>query len=323
MRGRQDLGSKTLWHLQRIISSRRGSYEYSELPPSSLAPTELSPIETDSPSNEQQASSPVVTRTSTAKLPFRRMFTRNLRYTLVAYVLMLSLTGTFQTLWATFLPTPVYDPAHPPSPNYQPDLPFRFTGGLGLPTSDIGLAMATMGVLGICIQIFLFPIVTHHIGILRSYKLALYLFPLNYTLVPFLSLLPSTTPAPAKKSGPLIWLAICACLLLQVLARAFAIPASNLLVNNACPHPSVLGTTHGLAMSLSSGARTILPILTGWLYGVGLQRGFVVVAWWFLASLALLNIVMSWFVREGSGHEIILEGDVLEDDEDGQRPAQR
>lgn len=98
-------------------------------------------------------------------------------------------------------------------------------------------------------------------------------------------------------------------LFLQVAGRTFALPATTILVNNASPHPSVLGTMHGVAQSLSSAGRTVGPMLGGVVYGLGLKGGMVGAVFWGLSVIALGTCVASLFVREGDGHEIILEGD--------------
>ena len=94
---------------------------------------------------------------------------------------------------------------------------------------------------------------------MRCFRYSLALFPLAYLLAPYLALLPSTTAPPQPASGVLIWLAISLVLTLQVSARTFALPASIILVNNASPHPSVLGTIHGVGQSVSSAMRTLGP----------------------------------------------------------------
>lgn len=75
----------------------------------------------------------------------------------------------------------------------------------------------------------------------------------------------------------------------------------------------MLGTVHGLGQSASSFARTIGPILCGWLYGVGLSKGMIGGVFWGLAGMAIGGLVVSNFLKEGDGHEIWLEGD--EEDE--------
>jgi hypothetical protein len=98
-------------------------------------------------------------------------------------------------------------------------------------------------------------------------------------------------------------------LAIQVMARTFALPATNILVNNSCPHPSVLGTFHGVAQSISSASRTVGPAVAGWLYGRGLIWGIVGTGFWGLACAAVVNNFAAAFVRDSDGHEIVLEGE--------------
>lgn len=217
--------------------------------------------------------------------------------------------GAFNNLWFVFLSTPVADPKHPKPPSFKQRLPFIFTGGLGMPPRDVGFAMAILGVIGIAMQLFIYPIINAKFGTVKSWRIFLYCFPVAYVLVPYLSIVPSATPPPSKKDGILVWISLCCVLFIQVTGRTFALPATTILVNNASPHPSVLGTMHGIGQSLSSAGRAIGPTLGGTLYGVGLKHGVVGGVWWGLSGLALINCIASLWVREGDGHEIILEGD--------------
>ncbi|TDZ30677.1 putative membrane protein [Colletotrichum spinosum] len=237
------------------------------------------------------------------RLPFRRIFTRNVVMTFSAQFLLAFHVGTFNALWFVFLSTPTS-----PEP---PRLPFRFSGGLGMPPQRVGFAMAILGVIGISLQLFVYPRLSARLGTVRAWRLFLYLFPLTYFLVPYLSVVPTTAdaPPPGPKGGAAVWFAIVGVLLLQVLGRTFALPGQTILTNNCTPHPSVLGTIHGLGQSVSSAARTIGPVLCGWLYGQGLAKGVVGAVWWGLAGVAVLGVMASWAVWEGDGHEIWLEGD--------------
>lgn len=169
--------------------------------------------------------------------------------------------------------------------------------------------MATLGGLGIALQLLLYPLLSARLGTLVSWRVFLAFFPLAYFAVPFLSLVPSATEPPAPKSGVQVWVALAGVLALQVLGRTFALPAQTILVNNCTPHPSVLGTVHGVGQSVSSFARTVGPVVGGVLYGLGLEKGVVGGVWWGLSGVAVGGFVASFFVREGNGHEIWLEGD--------------
>ncbi|KAF3760882.1 MFS general substrate transporter, partial [Cryphonectria parasitica EP155] len=243
----------------------------------------------------------------TQRLAFRRIFTRNVCTTLVAHSLLAFHVGTFNSLWFVFLSTPVYDPAKPSAAERH--LPFVFTGGLGLPPAKVGVAMSILGIIGITLQLVVYPALSARLGTVRCLRLFLLCFPVTYFLLPYLSLVPSASPPPSPKSGILLWISIAAVLFFQVVGRTFSLPNSTILVNNCSPHPSVLGTVHGLAQSCTSAARTIGPMLCGYLYGLGLARGVVGAVWWGLSGFATIGWMASWLVREGDGHEIWLEGD--------------
>ncbi|KAM3476482.1 hypothetical protein MY5147_003204 [Beauveria neobassiana] len=252
----------------------------------------------------------------TQRLPFRQIFTRNVILVFVAQFFLTFHIGTFNALWFVFLSTPVYDPSAaepPPPPPPPPRLPFRFTGGLGMPPQRVGLAMAILGVIGILMQLFLYPNLSARLGTLRSWRLSLLCFPLAYFVVPYLAVVPSTALPPAAKAGVAVWLAICGVLFVQVVGRTFALPSMAILINNGSPHPSVLGTVHGLGQSVSSAARTIGPMVGGPVYGFGLNRGYVGLVWWALSGVSVCACLASLFVKEGDGHEVWLQGD--EDDE--------
>ncbi|KAN0102221.1 MFS general substrate transporter [Hyaloscypha variabilis] len=294
IRHKEDLGTKIVRKVSQLFRPRRSSeysHEYSAVPGT---PTDLEL----SPKPRQK-----VTPRWKQKLPFRRIFTYNVISTLIAHSLMATHLGTFNNLWYVFLSTPVAPPSTPRK------LPFVFTGGLGMPPRDVGFAMAVLGVIGICMQLFIYPRVNARLGTVKSWRIFLAAFPIAYILVPFLSIVPSRSPAPAEKDGIWVWISLCFVLFIQVTGRTFALPATTILVNNASPHPSVLGTMHGIAQSMSSAARTLGPALGGKMYGVGLKGGVVGAVFWGLSAVAVVNCIASHFVKEGDGHEIILEGD--------------
>lgn len=255
------------------------------------------------------------------KLPFRRIWTPNVLFTLLAHFTTAFHVGTFNNLWFIFLSADRYDATSPPPQlpdTYHPHGLFRFTGGLGLPPRQVGIAMAILGVIGITLQLAIYPRVNEKWGTIASYRIFVYCFPLAYALAPYLAIVHSSTPPPAPAAGFRVWLAICAVLLVQVVARTFVLPATMILVNNCSPHPSVLGTIHGIAQSVGSSARTAGPAVAGWLFGVGLDHGIVGMAWWGLAGIASFGVLTSTWVREGSGHEIVLE----EEEEEEEAAAQ-
>ncbi|KAI1751393.1 major facilitator superfamily domain-containing protein [Xylaria castorea] len=321
LRDRRDVGIILGHKLKRLFRRNKNSLAYAPLHSrdtsigsAPLTDYELSPG-TPRSSAEAAPKQAIARPRYTNRLSFRRIFSRNVSFTLVSHFFLAFHVGTFNSLWFIFLSTPVYNPADPDPPGFVPHLPFRFTGGLGLPPRSVGLAMALLGVMGISMQLFLYPRLSARLGTLRSSRTFLTFFPITYLVLPFLSIVPSSTGPPSQKTGLAIWTAIGGVLFVQVSARTFALPAQAILLNNCTPHPSILGTVHGLGQSVSSLARTIGPIAGGWLYGLGLNHGFVAGVFWGLAGIAVAGVVVSFWVNEGDGHEIWLEGD-NEDDED-------
>ncbi|KAK7545907.1 MFS transporter [Phyllosticta citricarpa] len=266
--------------------------------------------------SENQASKPAPAQ----KLPFRRIFTRNVVLTFFSHATLAWHIGTFNNLWFVFLSTSRFNPKHPVPPSHHSQtLPFNFTGGLGLPPARIGMALAILGCIGLALQLIVYPPLSTRLGTVRCYRIFLLLFPVAYIIIPFLSLIPSKTPPPQPASGPLVWIAITGALVFVVGGRTFALPSSTILINNCCPHPSVLGTIHGIGQSVSSGTRTLGPMIGGWVFGLGLRIGVVGLAWWMLACIALAGAFLATLVREGSGHEILLPGEKEEDVHSGPR----
>lgn len=296
--GRVDFGRRLGGKLTSVFK-RKGAREggYESVPGNEVDTVELpdTPVTPKAPKKR-----------FTKRLPFRRIFTRNVTLTLLNQFLIAFHVGTFNSMWFVFLSTPVYNPK---TSETTIKLPFRFTGGLGLQPQSIGFAMAILGAIGITLQLFVYPKVSARLGTVRSWRTFLCCFPLSYFLVPYLSVVPSTTAPPEAKTGAAVWLSLFGVLLIQVLGRTFALPAQTILVNNCSPHPSVLGTVHGLGQSMSSGARTIGPMLGGVVYGVGLNAGYVGLFWWCLSVIAICGFCASLLAKEGDGHEIWLEGD--------------
>ncbi|KAK0644608.1 major facilitator superfamily domain-containing protein [Cercophora newfieldiana] len=314
--GKRDWGIEMRRKVFAAFSRRTAEASYEPLSThDTQTDTEMSPIESRHPSPRPQPRQH--RRRYTQRLAFRRIFTRNVVFTFFSSFILAFHVGTFNALWFVFLSTPVYDPSKPPeSPHaHHRNLPFIFTGGMGLQPREVGLAMAILGILGLGLQLGVYPWLSARLGTVRSWRIFLIGFPFAYFFVPFLSLVPSSeaSPPPNPKSGIAVWLAIAGVLAFQVIGRTFALPAQTILVNNCTPHPSVLGTVHGIGQSVSSFARTIGPVLCGFLYGLGLANGVVGAVWWGLSGVAVCGLVASFWVREGDGHEIWLEGD--EEDE--------
>lgn len=244
---------------------------------------------------------------TTRRLPFHRIWTRNVVFTLLTGAFYDFHLGAFTNIWSLFLSTPRYRDLG--SSRRRRDLPLLFTGGLGMPASTVGFATSFLGILGMLLQATLYPPIQARLGTIRSFRYFLFLFPAAYFVAPYLSILPSSTEPPEPSAGGFIWIGIILVLLLQVTARTFTLPASIILLNNCSPHPSVLGTIHGLGQSVSAGFRTVGPVVGGWWYGYGIDIGMVAWGWWAVAALSGVACATAMGMHEGTGHEMLLEGE--------------
>lgn len=170
---------------------------------------------------------------------------------------------------------------------------FHFSGGLGLPSAQVGIATAIIGFTGLPLQIFVYPRLQHKLGTLLSLRTFLPLSAVSYILMPFLVLLP--------RIPGVFWPALTFVIILKTVSRTFILPATTILINNSVSDPSSLGTIHGIAQSISSAARTLGPIIGGWGIGVGLKNNMVGAMWWALGAEAIIGWLMLWCIYEGEG----------------------
>ncbi|KAL1887814.1 hypothetical protein Sste5346_009989 [Sporothrix stenoceras] len=292
-RGKTDIGLHIAFRIRQIIRQSPSTEGYAPVQMAEPASLSVEPVALQ-PMSPTPSQKPSRSRTT---LPFSRIWTRNVVLTLVTIALYDFHLGAFANVWALFLSTPRVENGS------------ASAHGLGMPASRVGVATSFLGVLGMLLQLTLYPPISARLGTLRSFRWFLVGFPLAYFAAPLLAVLPSTTLPPLPAGGFLIWASIIIVLLLQVTARTFTLPASIILLNNCSPHPSVLGTVHGLGQSVSAGFRTVGPVVGGWWYGWGLEHGVVAAGWYGVAAMSVVGCVSALWIYEGSGHEIVLEGD--------------
>ena len=289
LRDKPDYGRRLGKYLARVLL-RRGKhegYEYSELGNQ----LELQDVDdrTQPPRDRDPESSTTPTAAKApswqkSTLTFRQIFPRNVILTLLNHHLLAMHISAFNALVFLFLPAPR-------SSNADAHLPFLFTGGLGLTSDRVGLATAIIGIIGFPLQILMYPSVNSKLGTLSSYRWFLPFSVVAYCIMPYLALLPD--------KAYIMWPSLTIVLAFQVISRTFALPSSTILINNCTPHTSVLGTIHGFAQSVSSGARTLGPTLGGWGLGLGLGGNLVGAVWWVMAGIAVLNWCILWLIYEG------------------------
>ncbi len=296
LKNRPDYGRRLGRLLARVISRRNDSYHYTRLSDQDEIHGEegidLPETPLTSSTNHQLSALPAPKPSSwkaIQPLPFRSIFTRNVTLTLLTHHLLALHVSAFNALIFLLLPAPT-------SSNNNAHMPFLFKGGLGLTTEQVGLATAIIGIIGLPLQLLLYPRLQDRWGTLKSYRMFLPFSVAAYTILPYLSLLPSS-----GLPKWIFWPFLTLILTLQVLSRTFALPSTVILVNNSSPSSASLGTIHGFAQSVSSGARTAGPVVGGWVLGWGLKSNCVGGVWWGLAVVAACNWGLLWTIFEGDG----------------------
>ncbi|KAH7346086.1 major facilitator superfamily domain-containing protein [Pyrenochaeta sp. MPI-SDFR-AT-0127] len=215
---------------------------------------------------------------------FRDIWTSRLLKTLLAFALLPLHTSTFLHIFPVFLSMPT-------EPNPSPSI-FQFAGGLGLASPTVGLYLAIFGIAGILLQLFIFPQFQKRLGKLGVFRLANLIFPLAYIFAPYLALLSGHDCAK--------WVVMAVVLFTQVMARTMAIPSSIILLTDAAPHRSVLGTVHGAGSTLSALFSACGPAIGGLLLAKGIEIGSVGLVWWsWLCTVSVVALGWSFMLDRG------------------------
>ncbi|KAH8599929.1 major facilitator superfamily domain-containing protein [Bisporella sp. PMI_857] len=218
-------------------------------------------------------------------MPLRRVWNSSFLLALLTTAVLDLHLGGLSSLWPLFISSPHRNAKDPTT------LPFYFTGGLGFQLSQVGLALSVLGVLGLVMQWILYPRVVAQYGLLYPFRLSMWLYPVAYFSTPYLSLLPFD-------STGLIWLGILTVQTAQVIGRTFALPATILLLNYSCPHPSLLGSVHGIGSAISGASRTLGSIMAGTFNSIGLGNEMSGLAWWIFALVSLVGCLLSFTVED-------------------------
>ncbi|KAE8377814.1 major facilitator superfamily domain-containing protein [Aspergillus bertholletiae] len=209
-----------------------------------------------------------------------KAFTKQVIFNIIAYGILAYHSVSFDQLMPVFLSTPKSDE--------DTALPFKFTGGLGLPTKTIGFMLAVQGVYSMIAQLWLFPFVVRHFGTLRTFRFVLLIWPPLYLLVPYLILLPEA----------LQMAAVYAALISKITFHVIAFPSTAILLANAAPSSKVLGSINGAAASTASLSRAFGPTITGLLHSKGLESGYSVLAWWACGIVCIIGAIESFWMEE-------------------------
>jgi predicted MFS family arabinose efflux permease len=114
------------------------------------------------------------------------------------------------------------------------------------------------------------------------------MWPCLYLAVPYLLLLPNHL----QQAG------IYFCLLTKITFQAICFPSNAILLINAAPSKSALGTINGLSSSIACLARALGPTVNGWINSAGLELGYGGLAWWAIGLACAIGALQSHWIEE-------------------------
>ena len=238
-----------------------------------------------------------------------QVFTRQSNINLAVYTFLAMHSVAYDQLLPIFMHHPVQS-IH--DPNVK--LPLKFAGGFGIDSSRIGFLFMIYGIYGMVIQFAIFPPFARRYGVLNCLKFCACVFPMVYIAQPFTALLPTNN----LRQG----VALCL-MLVKGFCSIFSFPCSTILLTNSASSLKILGTLNGVATSISALGRAAGPALAGEAFTQGVDIGYVIISFWFLACIAVIAAIPMWFLVEMEGFNArgTVDEDESEDDEDDEDDA--
>ena len=249
---------------------------------------------------KKQSSQPIPTTT----IGWGQVFTRQSNINLAVYTFLAMHSVAYDQLLPIFMHHPVQS-IHDP----EVKLPLKFAGGFGIGSNRIGLLFMIYGIYGMVIQFAIFPPFARRYGVLNCLKSCACVFPMVYIAQPFTALLPTSH----LREG----VALCL-MLVKGFCSIFSFPCSTILLTNSASSLKILGTLNGVATSISAIGRAAGPALAGAAFTSGVDIGYVIISFWFLACVAIVAAIPMWWLveMEGFSSQGSTESDESEEEDD-------
>lgn len=224
-----------------------------------------------------------------------RTYTPQVINLIISYGFVALHTIAFEQLFPVFLSTPESDE--------PPHNLFKFVGGFGMSTRDIGVILTVQGVMAMLMQFLVFPPLVGKFGALNVYRAVILFYPLSYIIVPYLDFLPVN----------LRYAGIYSTLVVKILFGCLSYPTNMILLTNSAPSLLVLGSINGMAASVASLCRSVGPTISGMIYAWGLDLGYVGLAWWVNAAICVAGAIHVITIKEPEGN--VDDEDIIYDEE--------
>ncbi|KAL1896861.1 hypothetical protein Sste5346_004495 [Sporothrix stenoceras] len=177
-------------------------------------------------------------------------------------------------------------------------LPFKFSGGFGLSSGTIGTIFTVNALVSGFAQFAAFPPLCTRFGPLRCFRYSCILLPFVYVLTPYSTLI---------ENEHLRYAAFMTTFILKGVFSMVTFPCVTIILTNSAPSVKVLGTLNGYATLVSGMGRAVGPAMTGAAFSWGVQKGYIITGWFFLAIMAFFGAVSTFFLQEGDGIEVPTE----------------
>lgn len=223
--------------------------------------------------------------------PVRHAFTKQVCLNILCYGILAFHTISLEQLLPILMSKQAFQPG-------TEQLPFKFEGGFGWNTQNIGAFLAMQGAMQMFAQLFLFPWLSKKLGSLRTFWITMCLYPVLYILAPYLALLPESLRVPG----------LVVLLIGKVTFQSLSYPSLAIILANSSPSKRVLGTLNGAAASSASVCRGFGPTVSGAMDSLGMNLHMSGLAWWAIACVALVGWIPGLMLKE-SDKRIISEDD--------------
>jgi MFS family permease len=229
-----------------------------------------------------------------------RVFTPQVRQTVLANFF----TAFHTIVYSEFLPVFLAGDLQPK----QLEFPFKIAGGFGYSSSTIGTLLSSTGLIGVLGIMFVFPYLDRNFKTISTYRASSTIFPFVYFSIPFLIFtLHEYNPAFPTWFAKLILYVFCC---LNAFASAIGFPNILILIHRASPakHRAFI---NGSALSLSSLARFMGPIIWGYIMSFS---GSHKIGWLSWSILSLLAVVCSFQAFCMEDYDLEMEEEAISDD---------
>ncbi|KAG9229624.1 major facilitator superfamily domain-containing protein [Amylocarpus encephaloides] len=297
------LGQKIIAFFKALFGLRQRKRKH--LYEGSSTVDETSTLLSPTSSAGSESSQPINFATKRAKniLPrpsLSEVFTRQSVINLIVYTFLALHSVAYDQLLPVFMH---HTKQLPDSTNTQ--LPFKFAGGFGLGSGQIGTLFTVYGIVGGFVQFLIFPPTARRFGVLNCFKGCACVFPVVYFFTPYTALI---------QSHGLQQVAMFGIMVVKCCASIFGFPCGIILLTNSASSLRILGTLNGVAVSVSAVGRAFGPAMAGAAFTWGLKVGYVITPWWLLGVIAVIGAIPIWYLEEMEGfHEADTGSDTEEE----------